>query len=372
MVVRILTFDPDGDLYLRLTYPLEKISPFKTEDGAKADTGGNASDSWTNAVVLLPPGSAYGSTEAVEDTHSDSAEEAPKKVDMLVSSKHLMLASPVFKAMFRRGGFLEGNKLQSGGVVVIPFPDDDPDIFKILLNIVHGRVRQVPEKVGIDDLTGLAILVDKYQMHEVVEFHVRMWMLALRKSLPTKLDSTLLAWISVCYVFRLSAEYRQVTRLAELESYGPLGVEEEQDLPIPAHVLDRIERHRQAIIASLLGTIIGIMGAYNKASVICPSIYNDNLESRNYACDSMIVGSMLKSASSQGLWPLPLAPYPGRSIKQTAEETRKLKLVAMCDAPFNYWGQSSPLPAHGVIKYLHDAASRAEKECEGLAFDGAT
>ncbi|KAG4440524.1 hypothetical protein IFR05_003994 [Cadophora sp. M221] len=371
MAIQTLTFDPDGDLHLRLTCPSE-ISPPKTEGTAKTDPVVHGSDASADGAVLTPPGSDLGSAEAVENPCSDSAEEACKEIDMLVSSKHLMLASPVFKAMLQRGTFLEGKKLQSGGAVVIPLPDDDPDIFQILLNIVHGRVRQVPNQVSVKVMTGLSILVDKYQMHEIVELYVRTWMPELKKSLPAKLDSTLLSWISICYVFRISAEYQHVTRLAKLESCSPLGTDGEHDFPIPSLVINRIESKRQTGVASLLSTITAIINIYNKSKVICGTNFKGNLSIYRYACDSMVVGSLLKSASSHGLWPLPLVPYSGRSIKQTAETIRVLQLVAMCDAPFHSWTQNPPLPAHGMIKRLRDAADCAEKECEGLVFDGTT
>jgi hypothetical protein len=98
------------------------------------------------------------------------------EVQMLVSSKHLMSASTVFKAMLRAGAFQEGQTLNSTGRVSIPLPDDNPDAMKVLLDILHHRNRQVPKTVTLSLMTHLTILVDKYQMVEVLEAYQPIWL----------------------------------------------------------------------------------------------------------------------------------------------------------------------------------------------------
>ena len=55
----------------------------------------------------------------------------------------------------------------------------DPRVFLLLLNIVHGYNRQVPDSVDIDTLGKLAILTDYYECHERVELFARRWIDAL-------------------------------------------------------------------------------------------------------------------------------------------------------------------------------------------------
>jgi hypothetical protein len=83
-------------------------------------------------------------------------------IEMLVSSKHLTSASPVFKAMLRNGSFQEGRTLAAAGKVTIPLPEDDSTAMKILLDILHHRSRQVPKTVTLKELAHLMILGDKY------------------------------------------------------------------------------------------------------------------------------------------------------------------------------------------------------------------
>ncbi|KAL2071695.1 hypothetical protein VTL71DRAFT_12930 [Oculimacula yallundae] len=93
---------------------------------------------------------------------------------MQVSSKHVQLASPVFKAMLGRG-FAEGEALRENGQVEIPLPEDDPVVFATLMNIIYGKSCLVPRKVDVTQLAHLAATVDKYQFQEAVGFHSDAW-----------------------------------------------------------------------------------------------------------------------------------------------------------------------------------------------------
>jgi hypothetical protein len=65
--------------------------------------------------------------------------------------------------MLGNGNFKEGDALRSNGSVEIPFPEDNPDAFLILLKIIHGMTRQVPHDMDFEMMNEIAILVDKYQ-----------------------------------------------------------------------------------------------------------------------------------------------------------------------------------------------------------------
>lgn len=211
-----VTFDQDGDLHLRLTYPPTKLL----------------------AEQQHPEGAGTQEGELMEDVVAGSPESV-RKVDMLVSSKHLMLASPVFKAMLQPGRYLEGTKLQSGGATVVELPEDDPDALEILLSIVYAQTQtqDLPTEVSLETMTGLSVLVDKYQMYQVGQLCVRLWMLELKKSVPTELDNTLMSWLSISWVFKLPDIFKQVARIATHESCGHLAENVERVLPVPETVL---------------------------------------------------------------------------------------------------------------------------------------
>jgi hypothetical protein len=95
---------------------------------------------------------------------------------MLVSSKHMILASSVFKAMLQGGRFKEGQELAtSTDPIKIPLPDDDVDAFTTLAYITHGHRYKVPETIKASKLLKFAILVDKYQMHKMTSLLSKPW-----------------------------------------------------------------------------------------------------------------------------------------------------------------------------------------------------
>ncbi len=121
-------------------------------------------------------GEIVAAEPAVEDpTVGDSTlavkpdEEYPCEMfHVRVSSKHLILASPVFKRILQPS-FKEGQEVSSQGYIELPLPDDDPAPLLILLHLIHGRIRKVPRTVDLGMLTNLAILVDKYELLETTE-----------------------------------------------------------------------------------------------------------------------------------------------------------------------------------------------------------
>lgn len=84
------------------------------------------------------------------------------KVHLLVSSRVLTLASPVFAAMFN-SQFREGlsNRTASRGPP-IPLPDDDGPAFLIFCAAIHYQTDQVPRNLSLACLENLGIICDKY------------------------------------------------------------------------------------------------------------------------------------------------------------------------------------------------------------------
>lgn len=177
-----------------------------------------------------------------DDEHAESPQPVlrSKETRMLVSSKHMIHVSAVFKAMFRHETFAEGRELEKNGKVVVPLPDDDPFAMRILLNLIHHNFRKVPKIVDLDTMTNIAILADKYELTEVLYTHSEIWLKELKKTVPVSLNQDLLPWLAISCVFNMAPEFKHLTRIATLESSGDLGLgESEQDLPIPAHVFGK-------------------------------------------------------------------------------------------------------------------------------------
>ena len=62
-------------------------------------------------------------------------------IEVRVSSKHLTLGSPVFKAMLSRN-FSEGRTLHENDNVRIPLDDDPIDGMMVLLKLLHCEFQQ--------------------------------------------------------------------------------------------------------------------------------------------------------------------------------------------------------------------------------------
>jgi hypothetical protein len=162
---------------------------------------------------------------------------------MLVSSNQMRLASSVFNAMLQHK-FMEGETLRSDGKVVIPLPDDEPKAFAILMKIVHAQNNTVPTKVHLKTLTDIAILVDKYRLHDCTSIFASMWIDSLSPSISQNTETEgkeIICWLCITWVFGQHSEFEIVTRAAQqylsyptLKTvYGP-GFD---DLPIPETVI---------------------------------------------------------------------------------------------------------------------------------------
>lgn len=128
-----------------------------------------------------------------------------------------MLASRYFFTILS-GDFPQAIALRTQGHVTIPL-QDDLDSMIILLNIIHGAGRKVPRQVSLDVLSKLAVLVSKFDMLATVEFFSDTWIDNLQRGgLPRFYNEDVLPLVFVFWVFDRPDEFRDMTRLAQLES----------------------------------------------------------------------------------------------------------------------------------------------------------
>jgi hypothetical protein len=395
-------FDVQGDVLLKLVRTQESdCSSVGGEDIPQVEEvfeetpapSVNAPDA--ESLPLPPSPSAKSSAPAVQepdenaipDDASVHSNDTASSVDILtdvhmrVSSKHLILASPTFRSMLGPN-FEEGQRLRIEGSTDIALGDDDPDAFEILLNIIHGLTRRVPRRVTLDMLTKLAVLVNYYQMHEVVELFSDTWINTLAKEgLPQSYSTETIRWLLISWVFHKPMEFQAVSRIIELGCDETLEDDFDESLPVPSPIIGRqyqplsfgkatnscIEimlAHRAAAIENAILIVHNLIVRYS-GPVICPVVWNEN---DKLACDALLLGSLIKGSAAIGIYPIIFAPYHGIVFKDLATQIRELKvfdvLHDVCNQSFGRYQSNSD--AHGVKSSIEASMNALECAMIGL------
>lgn len=167
----------------------------------------------------------------------DGNDPSQRETRVRCSSKHLSLASPVFKAMFS-SNFKESAVLQSTGTLNVPLPDDDATPLLILLNIIHGQTKEIPQEMDLYMLTRIAIMVDKYRLQGLaVKIMSRIWIDHLYENKPLIWTENSRYWMFISWVFKHPIAFKFVTRIAERQSVCRIDETGEFHLPIPCLIV---------------------------------------------------------------------------------------------------------------------------------------
>ncbi|KAJ5510928.1 hypothetical protein N7453_003031 [Penicillium expansum] len=151
-----------------------------------------------------------------------------------VSSKHLTLASAYFRRMLKD--------------CWIPINDCEPNILLIILNLIHGRSRQVPWKLSLPELTDIAVATDFFQCHEAIEVFARIWINNLEPLLSSSFSEDTKRWMMIAWVFKSNDILQETEEIAIQQGRGPF---QTINLPIPKSIKDRIDEARQQHMETL-------------------------------------------------------------------------------------------------------------------------
>jgi hypothetical protein len=199
---------------------------------------------FSNDQSTRPEYSDHGERDPVNtdpETNQDSTSPQTQdwdygETEMLVSGKHLELASSVFETMIT-GPFAEG-KADSSGIRQITATNWDPEAFKIIMNIIHGYHREVPRSLGLEMLSRVAMIVDYYECNECVEVYIDMWLEGSSSELPTVYGRDCVLYLFISWVFSKPRMFGDMAYLALRHSQKLI---ETEDIPIPAEVLGRFQ-----------------------------------------------------------------------------------------------------------------------------------
>jgi hypothetical protein len=121
---------------------------------------------------------------------------------------------------------------------------------------------------------------------------------------------------------------------------------------------------RQEALSNLYTFIEETARRYQQSELCCP-----RTDSAEWAlnCDSLLLGSLLKSASKYEILPVPEAPYGDISFDELTAKLYSLNVSAICDKirPSKQAGIESK-PAHGLHEAIEEKITLLEERLSGL------
>lgn len=158
-------------------------------------------------------------------SNHESVAVAGTEVRFRLSSRHLILASPYFRAMLT--GPWEENCSRTGSMYTTTASDWDEEALTILMDIIHGHSEKIPRSISLELLAKIAVLVDYYKCHKIVKFYSDTWIkgstgLEGTTVLPRKHSRDLVLWLFTSWVFAQQETFHILTLVAAKTCRGPL------------------------------------------------------------------------------------------------------------------------------------------------------
>ncbi|KAK2045210.1 hypothetical protein LZ31DRAFT_464818 [Colletotrichum somersetense] len=339
--------DPEGDVVLVLRNPKAPFAVWECFDWGPEEMPRDPS----------PEPVGFGSVDDSQTAQNGQSDEEPE-VKFLLSSRHLILASRYFSAKLN-GTWKEATPHAIDRRYHLEASDWDPEALLILMNVIHGRTRSVPRHVDCEMLAKLAVLIDYYDCHEVIELFTSMWIDALKNQLPSECSRDLVLWLLIAYVFHRDGIFANVTKTAVLKGRGLMPT---MDLPIPAIVVDLIDRRRQDAIAFILNSLNDLRDSLLRGYVVK---YNESLLQTyveyNEECSCMILGALERAMYREGLLGLSEA-YHRHGVTELETIVRGFEAPSWASSKRSRkWTQTLSTMIHGRLN------SEFEKNKEGFS-----
>lgn len=178
--------------------------------------------------AMEPPVSEQQTTETI------NAVSQSNEIRILVSSRHLCLASPVFATFLSPDWIVNGEEPQ--GRRTIKESSWDSDAFLIVLYALHGRHYSVRRTVDLETLAKIATIVDYFDCREPIQIFADGWIPDLAPGCPTFFGRDAMLWWSISWVFQHDNMFDRMTALARTGSRGPI---DNMGLPLPESLLSK-------------------------------------------------------------------------------------------------------------------------------------
>lgn len=256
----------------------------------------------------------------------------------------MALASPVFDAMLAHEKFREGLELKASAKVEIALPDDDPVAFEILAGVIHHRNKSIPKSVSFELLTKLAVLTEKYLMHETLHIVSQVWLdnssgdHSISPSGQTDCRG-IYPRIFISWVFGNQQDFNVCTEFAILRAKENFGSDFTDQYLLPPSIISAysgifmktvITNMSSAAIKNARGEAFGeVFSALN--GIIVQRIRPHSLcDIAHEHCDFLTMGSLIQNAADQGFWPFPQEPYVGKTLSELFSGISNFEINTLC------------------------------------------
>ncbi|KAI1052485.1 hypothetical protein LB507_007531 [Fusarium sp. FIESC RH6] len=223
---------PDGDTLFILHH---SDAPF---------AAGDFEEPWPNTLPSYQTEASKSYEAAVVPKWQEKVKEHPPLVQANSQFAHLRfgLSSALLihnSSYFKKSLSKEWNTLDpdSGYKWTLEGRDWDGEAFQILMNILHNKTRAVPRKIVLEMFAKIAVLVDYYGCHEVVEPWADRWSSSDVTFVNPFYSRDLLFQLTISLVFRKSEMLQDVIKVAIGTSRGPIHT---LGLPIPKLVVGKL------------------------------------------------------------------------------------------------------------------------------------
>ncbi|KAL7921916.1 hypothetical protein ACQKWADRAFT_293877 [Trichoderma austrokoningii] len=169
----------------------------------------------------------------VEQPEGDGSRE----VYFQLSSKHLAFVSEYFRGLMANN-WKEANSSRDFAYSVTA-EDWDEAALLMVMNIIHSRPEEIPQKIGPEMVAKVAVIVDYYQCSSAFGFYAKTWMKNFDKD--TSSDTygrALLLKLFISCVFSNEIDFWKSTRIIIQESRGPIHT---LGLPFPQDIVGELQ-----------------------------------------------------------------------------------------------------------------------------------
>jgi hypothetical protein len=119
-----------------------------------------------------------------------------------------------------RGPWIESQTTDEHGFRSWNLEVVDCNAFLLVMNVIHGRTRQVDRHVDLEMLAKISVIVDDLGCHEPIEVFSDMWIEELQPCIPIEYTRELILWMCIATVFNRSDILKHCSRIAILKSAG--------------------------------------------------------------------------------------------------------------------------------------------------------